>query len=394
MAIRLFYLAVLSAFLLFAGCDKQTPVAPPEGLSAEEQLPTSEAEGFAKWNPCQGSIRVMTRNVYVGTDLDSIYRVQDPNLIPQVVAWAVQMLVSTNFSERAEAIAEEVALGQPHLIGLQEISLFRIQSPGDAAYGGTTPATVVFLDFLDILLYALQEKGLDYRVVGMIENFDVEVPTLTGFTPPATFTFDDIRLNDYDVVLARNDVDVDNVVAHNYQAYLPLPQFGVDFRRGYVAMDATVGSKTYRFVSTHFESEVEQIRYAQAEELVGTLQNETKPVILVGDLNTRASGEPTYQYLLSQNFVDTWTRNLVGFINPDGYTASHDPDLRNTTVKLDHRIDLILVRSNVWLFNRQVIGPVLSFVVGDELRDRTPSGLWPSDHAGVIARLQIPVRHN
>jgi hypothetical protein len=393
MAIRLFYLAVLSAFLLFAGCDKQTPVAPPEGLSNEEQLPTSEAEGFAKWNPCQGSIRVMTRNVYVGTDLDSIYRVQDPNLIPQVVAWAVQMLVSTNFPERAEAIAEEVALGQPHLIGLQEISLFRIQSPGDAAYGGTTPATVVFLDFLDILLNALQEKGLDYRVVGMIENFDAEVPMITGINP---LSFDDIRLNDFDVVLARNDVDVDNVVAQNYQAYLSLPpQFGgVIFRRGYVAMDATVGSKTYRFVSTHFESEVEQIRHAQAEELVGTLQNETKPVILVGDLNSRAPEGPTYQFLLSQNFVDTWTRNLVGFLNRDGYTASHDPDLRNTTVKLDHRIDFIMVRSNVWLFNRQVIGPVLAFVVGDELRDMTPSGLWPSDHAGVIARLQIPLGHN
>jgi hypothetical protein len=388
---RLFYTTMFSILLVFAGCEKQSPVTPPETLTTEEQIPASETEGFAKWQFCQGSIRVMTRNVYVGTDLDSIYRVQDPNLIPQVVAWAVQMLGSTNFPERAQAIAKEVALGQPHLIGLQEISLFRIQSPGDAAYGGTTPATLVFLDFLDILLNALQEKGLDYRVAGIIENFDAEVPMLTGFTPPSTFTFDDIRLTDYDVVLARNDVDVDNVVAQNYQAYLPLPQFGVNFRRGYVAMDATVGDKTYRFVSTHFESEGEPIRYAQAEELVATLQSETKPVILVGDLNTRASGEPTYQYLLSQDFVDTWTRNLVRFINPDGYTASHDPDLRNTTVKLDHRIDLVMVRTNEWRFNRQVIGPVLAFVVGDELRDRTPSGLWPSDHAGVIARLQIPI---
>jgi hypothetical protein len=27
-------------------------------------------------------------------------------------------------------------------------------------------------------------------------------------------------------------------------------------------------------------------------------------------------------------------------------------------------------------------------VVGDELGDRTPSGLWPSDHAGVVATLR------
>ena len=387
---RLFYTALFGFLLIFAGCEKQTPVTPPETLTTEEQIPASEAEGFAKWQFCQGSIRVMTRNVYVGTDLDSIYRVQDPNLIPEAVTWAVQMMLSTNFSERAQAIAKEVALGQPHLIGLQEISLFRIQSPGDAVFGGTVPAEEIWFDYLDILLNALQEKGLDYRVAGIIENFDVEVPMVAGINP---LSFDDVRLTDYDVVLARNDVDVENVVTQNYQAYLPVPQFGVNIMRGYVAMDATVGGKTYRFVSTHLESEGEPIRYAQAEELVATLQNETKPVILVGDLNTRAPGEPTYQYLLSQDFVDIWTRNLVPF-NRDGYTAIHDPDLRNTTVKLDHRIDLVLVRTNKWRFNRQVIGPVLAFVVGDELRDRTPSGLWPSDHAGVIARLQIPTEHN
>ena len=40
------------------------------------------------------------------------------------------------------------------------------------------------------------------------------------------------------------------------------------------------------------------------------------------------------------------------------------------------------------------IGPVSAFVVGDELDDRilTPllELLWPSDHAGVVAELQLP----
>src|SRR5439155_15689452 len=31
-------------------------------------------------------------------------------------------------------------------------------------------------------------------------------------------------------------------------------------------------------------------------------------------------------------------------------------------------------------------------VVGDELPDRTPSGLWPSDHGGVVATLGLHVR--
>jgi hypothetical protein len=28
-------------------------------------------------------------------------------------------------------------------------------------------------------------------------------------------------------------------------------------------------------------------------------------------------------------------------------------------------------------------------VVGDEVRDRAPNGLWPSDHAGVVTRLRL-----
>jgi hypothetical protein len=29
-------------------------------------------------------------------------------------------------------------------------------------------------------------------------------------------------------------------------------------------------------------------------------------------------------------------------------------------------------------------------VVGDQPGDRTPGGLWPSDHAGLVATLRIP----
>jgi hypothetical protein len=270
---------------------------------------------------------------------------------------------------------------------LQEISLIRIQSPGDAAFGGSVPAETVFLDFLPIFMNALQQRGLNYQIAGKVENLDVEVPMITGIDP---LSFDDVRLTDYDVVLARHDVQIDNVVEQNYQTYLPVPGSGIPIYRGFVALDATVAGKCYRFVNTHFESEVQAVRFGQAQELMAYLQNETKPIILVGDLNTRASGEPTYQYLMGEGFVDSWNRNLVPF-NRDGFTAIHDPDLRNTVVKLDHRIDLILVKSHKYFCGRQLIGPVLAFVVGDELRDRTPSGLWPSDHAGVIARLKIPV---
>jgi hypothetical protein len=32
---------------------------------------------------------------------------------------------------------------------------------------------------------------------------------------------------------------------------------------------------------------------------------------------------------------------------------------------------------------------VAAEVLGEELEDRTPAGLWPSDHAGVVATLHL-----
>ena len=127
----------LGTMLILGGCEKETPTAGTDNTPDPDWIPASEAEGFAKWTPFQGSVRVMTRNVYVGADLDTIFKV-DPSMIPQVTPWIFQMLLSTDFSERAQALADEVALGRPHLIGLQEISLIRIQSPGDAGCTGSS----------------------------------------------------------------------------------------------------------------------------------------------------------------------------------------------------------------------------------------------------------------
>jgi endonuclease/exonuclease/phosphatase family metal-dependent hydrolase len=126
------------------------------------------------------------------------------------------------------------------------------------------------------------------------------------------------------------------------------------------------------------------IQLGQAQELATVLQNETLPVILVGDLNTPAPTGPTYQFLQGEGFSDLWTlKNNRD--EGEGHTSPHDADLRNTTVHLDRRIDLILAKTS----NERLLKGVVARVVGDELRDRTPSGLWPSDHAGVVARFHL-----
>jgi hypothetical protein len=49
---------------------------------------------------------------------------------------------------------------------------------------------------------------------------------------------------------------------------------------------------------------------------------------------------------------------------------------------LDHRIDDIF-------FQPKALDAIPADVIGDRERDRTPSGLWPSDHAGTVATLRF-----
>ncbi len=151
-------------------------------------------------------------------------------------------------------------------------------------------------------------------------------------------------------------------------------------------MDATVEGRTYRFVATHLEPAdyTDLVQAAQVAELIQIFGAETRPLILVGDLNTRAdgSGTPTYATLLDAGYRDVW--DLDATPDGSGATCCHPLDLRSEGPGLDERIDFVMVRN---------VGNPLSveaWVVGDESADRTPSGMWPSDHAGVMARIFIP----
>jgi endonuclease/exonuclease/phosphatase family metal-dependent hydrolase len=242
----------------------------------------------------------------------------------------------------------------------------------------------MLFDYLEILRAALAARGLDYKVAGKVQNVDVELPMVTGSDP---LTFDDIRLTDFDVVLARSDVSVSKVVALNYQARLFLSNLGLEVPRGYVALDATVGSRTYRFATTHLEdTPFPDIQLAQARELAAALSPETKPVVLVGDFNSPAPDGGAYPYLVSQGFVDAWPLNRRTD-QGQGLTWGHDPDLRNPNDAFTVRIDLVFVRGG---FSDSHDVAVTADVWGDEPSERTASGMWASDHAAVIAQLTLP----
>lgn len=339
----------------------------------------TETSEFSKSGRSAVSLTVMTRNMYVGANVDRVIEEQDPNQIPVRVAEEWARLESTNYPERARTLAKEIVANRPHLVGLQEVSLFRLQHPADFQLN----ATEIVLDFLTTLLSEIEAQGGRYRLVGIVEDTDVEIPRLN-----ADFSLTDIRLTDYDAVLAREDVSVANVVAQNFQAEVPIP--GITIKRGYVALDATVDGRTFRFVNTHLEPRSTFDGYfqaLQAQELIATLAAEERPLILVGDLNAWAPTSEVYQGFLTAGYLDAWT-SAAGS-RGDGLTCCHVPSLDNPVTDFTRRIDLVLYRNTDDLLSNGR-GLIHASVIGEEREDKTADNLWPSDHAGVVVRFQFP----
>jgi endonuclease/exonuclease/phosphatase family metal-dependent hydrolase len=372
-----------------SSCMDNDPVSPENSDVLKDNM--LKHENYA------GIVSIMTRNIYVGTDVDLILQTQDPNEIPFVVAEVFQTLKATNFPERAQALAKEIYENQPHLIGLQEVSLIRIQSPGDAVFGGTTSAEDVRMDYLDILMMTLNSYGLEYDIVAKIQNSDVEMPMIVNFEKP--YGFDDVRLTDYDVILAKRGVKINNVTARNYRAKVTIPDLGLELPRGYTAVTAEVNGNSYRFVNTHLEDadqggDLLKIQAAQAAELLLRLARVKIPVIIVGDFNSAAPSELTYLLLtLSHRYQDTWLMNSFSD-NPDGFTFGHDSDLLNSEQNFWKRIDYVFVRNGKKSDKKIKLKNVKAEVLGDEVVDKTSSGLWPSDHGGVIAELEFKTYTN
>jgi endonuclease/exonuclease/phosphatase family metal-dependent hydrolase len=113
----------------------------------------------------------------------------------------------------------------------------------------------------------------------------------------------------------------------------------------------------------------------------------TLPLVFGGDFNTTADdpSNPStglvYQTLINPQtrLTDAWK---LLHPNQPGFTCCQDAKLLNPRSTFTHRIDLILFRGLAGVDNMKVFGDLPS--------DRTPSGLWPSDHAGVVATLRGP----
>jgi len=320
-------------------------------------------------------VTVMSYNLYLGADIFPLMGAP-PEQVPVIGGQLWAQVQASDFPLRAEAIAGFVAEHEPALIGLQEVTLYRTREPSQ--FSNVPDAEDVAYDFLEIILDALAAEGLSYTAVSTVTNADVQVPiTYDGQN------FIDVRLTDRDVILARTDVSVTNATEINFSEAVTAPiEIGgmtIPFTRGFNHVRATVDGVSFTFANAHLEVQVAgdlQPQEGQALEMLGHLNAAPLPHVLVGDFNSPAdgSGTQTYQLLRSQ-YSDAVVS--AGVEEP---TCCQAADLLNPTSELTTRIDLILYRGDVSTLSAETIG--------NQPEDRI-NGLWPSDHAGVVATLRI-----
>ena len=107
-------------------------------------------------------------------------------------------------------------------------------------------------------------------------------------------------------------------------------------------------------------------------------------------LRTPHSGP--YDFIVGRGFTDQWLtwRPTVGSCPVDerdeGCTSGLSEGVRDATAAgFDHRIDLVFARGS----GGATVDADRGTVVGNDVADRDPAtGLWPSDHAGVVLRLR------
>jgi hypothetical protein len=376
--------------------------------SAAIALPMAVASAQASPSPAPPGkpITVMTRNIYLGADIDRPVRAallaqaQGKSKEEVVAALAVAtdytrgIVDQTSFPIRSRLLAREIATAKPELVGLQEVALWR-SGPLELDKVGVPNATTVDYDFLAILLADLRAAGAPYDAVVVGKRADVESPSFT----PTMGRPRDVRLTMRDVILKRatNSVKVtgehDQLFTHNLK--VAISGVTMDFSRGYQWVDVRAGNTSFRFVNTHLEAFSSDLALAQAQQAVTEATAPGSTTVFVCDCNSdplldavkpqdhvphkapydfiTGPGGYTDQWLEWAPAEEGWTSGLSELVN--------DP----TAAGFDHRIDRV--------FSHTADGRALDVdqgeITGNEVGDRDPAtGLWPSDHAGVVLRLR------
>lgn len=321
---------------------------------------------------------VMTYNVNEGTDFDQVVGAQT---LPQFLVGVGQILTQvqgTNPPERMQAVARQILEAQPELLSIQEVDQWYtgILDPMTGKCGTMN----LQYDMLQELLNDLAAQGGHYEVAVQVTQY--AFPPTPGLIPLTDYIC--VSLNDYNVILARTDLPHwvfrwSNPQSGQFmnQVVLPTPVGPFPLPRVWASVDAEFFGHCFLFINTHLESFDPNIRELQARELRAGPANTSLPLIIAMDSNAQAfplPQDPTYVDFISAGYNDVWSKI---FPKRAGLTCCQSEADNNPVSQLYQRIDLVLTHGRVT--------PWAVALIGTNPASRLPDGLWPSDHAAVVA---------
>jgi len=329
------------------------------------------------------TLKVMTRNLYFGAEVDASLASSTVAELPAHVAAVWAAVQQSDFPGRAKLIVDEIVAEQPDIIAFQEMELFRMQSPSDFVPGAVPNAETVAPngDMLVIIENELAARGLDYGLPVLVDaHTDLELPSVD-----ASGAAYDLRMTDRNVVFARPSIVASNQRGQDFASAFTVPVAGlasgisIKLTRGFGAVNLVADGVPFTLVNTHLEvgGFLAAVQEGQANNLVDALAPVAGQVILTGDFNSPADGSDTKSYqTVTQSFTDAWP--VVNASDP-GFTCC--TDITAAAISPDQRIDLALYRGKV--------RPEAAKVVGLDASVRTAGGLLPSDHQGVVTTLTV-----
>ena len=321
---------------------------------------------------------VMTYNVNEGTDFQQVVGTQNLQEFLLGVGQVLTQVQGTNPPERMKAVARQILEVEPELVSIQEVDQWYTGNFDPVA--GTCGTVTLQYDMLQDLLTDLAAQGGHYEVAAQVPQY--VFPPTPGLIPPADYLC--VSVNDYNVILARTDLPswifqwtnsqsgqfVNEVVLRTPVGNVPLP-------RSWASVEAQFFGHSFVYINTHLESFDANIRELQGGELRAGPANSALPVIIAMDANAQAfplPQDPTYADFISAGYNDAWS---TIFPKTAGLTCCQDEADNNPISQLYQRIDLVLTVGRV--------APWGVALIGNNSRSRLPDGLWPSDHAALVA---------
>lgn len=378
-------------------------------------------------------ITVMSRNLYLGSDVGVALELI-PNF-PKAAQFMWDQVKKTDFSARAPKLAREAAQDRPEVIGIQEATIWYCKKD-------LFSDKVEVFNFLDEFIAATKQVGVSYSIASAngVDAFNpgysiAAIPYLTKVTDPEIFNpifGQDSAACGFtigDALLVRDDVKdrIIQVGNSEFDATYSIVPTIMTIYRGYTWADFKVQDSVVRLITTHLESIWDENKVPnsalQAQQLVADLKDAKMPVIIMGDFNAdyrdpRPEGDPNpgeqpvasdtcptpggakcnaYSTMTEAGFENAspdaknpryFTWGATALLNgPDKKRASDAKKFGNQYGFTD-RLDYIFTKNAYATVSSKIIGNV--WPDGSGVWDCGSDKCFPSDHAGVVATIELP----